>query len=394
MPHRLSFSRRRRCSRWRRRGSRPRSCVAGAPVRRRAARPRRAAPRGAAPAAARRSIASVPLDRVVAVVNDEALTQYDVNEQKRIVLAQMKTQNVHAARGRRAREAGARAADHRARAAAVREGNRHSRRRHAGRAHDPAHRAGQQAVARRIPQGAWSAKASRTRSTARTSATKSRSSACASARSTAASPSATPRSTTYLATLAAQAGGEIEYRLAHILVLVPEQASPDQIDARQRRARRGAAADAGRARISGRSPRASPMRRTPCRAATSAGARRRGCRRCSPSRCAGMKPGDVSPACCARRAASTSSSCSRRAAATRRRSSSRRALRHILIKVNEITSDAEAKAKIDRIQRPHRDRREVRGPGEAQFRGRAAPRRAATWAGSRPATRCPTSSRR
>jgi peptidyl-prolyl cis-trans isomerase SurA len=39
-----------------------------------------------------------------------------------------------------------------------------------------------------------------------------------------------------LATLESQAGGEVEYRLAHILVLVPEQASTDQIDVRQRRA--------------------------------------------------------------------------------------------------------------------------------------------------------------
>ena len=97
-----------------------------------------------------------------------------------------------------------------------------------------------------------------------------------------------------LATLEAQAGGEVEYRLAHILVLVPEQASPDQIDVRQRRAE-----DALQQVRSGtdfaRSRRASPMRPTRCRAAASAGARRRGCRRCSPIRCARMKPGDVSP---------------------------------------------------------------------------------------------------
>ena len=31
---------------------------------------------------------------MIAIVNDEALTQYDVNEQKRVVLGQMKTQNV------------------------------------------------------------------------------------------------------------------------------------------------------------------------------------------------------------------------------------------------------------------------------------------------------------
>ena len=40
----------------------------------------------------------------------------------------------------------------------------------------------------------------------------------------------------YLATLKAQNAGETEYRLAHILVLVPEQASSDQIENRRRRA--------------------------------------------------------------------------------------------------------------------------------------------------------------
>ena len=40
----------------------------------------------------------------------------------------------------------------------------------------------------------------------------------------------------YLATLKAQSGGEAEYRIAHILVIVPEQASTEQIDGRRRRA--------------------------------------------------------------------------------------------------------------------------------------------------------------
>jgi len=40
----------------------------------------------------------------------------------------------------------------------------------------------------------------------------------------------------YLATVAAQAGGEIEYLLSHILVTVPEQAGPDVVDARRQRA--------------------------------------------------------------------------------------------------------------------------------------------------------------
>jgi len=36
----------------------------------------------------------VPVDRVVAVVNDEAITQYDLDDAKRIVLQQLKQQNV------------------------------------------------------------------------------------------------------------------------------------------------------------------------------------------------------------------------------------------------------------------------------------------------------------
>src|SRR5438105_10651573 len=45
------------------------------------------------PAAASRAPV-VALDRVIAVVNDEALTQWDVSEQRRIVLQQMKASNV------------------------------------------------------------------------------------------------------------------------------------------------------------------------------------------------------------------------------------------------------------------------------------------------------------
>src|SRR5450432_3862381 len=39
--------------------------------------------------APRTSTTPVPLDRVIAVVNNEAVTQFDVNEQKRVVLSQM-----------------------------------------------------------------------------------------------------------------------------------------------------------------------------------------------------------------------------------------------------------------------------------------------------------------
>ena len=50
-----------------------------------------------APAPARGNVSldqPVLLDRVIAIVNDEALTQFDVNQQKRVVLEQMKAQKV------------------------------------------------------------------------------------------------------------------------------------------------------------------------------------------------------------------------------------------------------------------------------------------------------------
>jgi peptidyl-prolyl cis-trans isomerase SurA len=49
--------------------------------------------KAAAPAAASRAPV-VPLDRVIAVVNEEAVTQWDLSEQRRIVLQQMKASNV------------------------------------------------------------------------------------------------------------------------------------------------------------------------------------------------------------------------------------------------------------------------------------------------------------
>ena len=64
-------------------------------------------------------------------------------------------------------------------------------------------------------------------------------------------------------------------------------------------------------------------------------------------------------------------------------------VRHILIKVNEVVSEAEGEGAHRPHPRPHRDRRQVRGPGEAQFGGRDARRRAATSAGSRPGDTVP-----
>jgi peptidyl-prolyl cis-trans isomerase SurA len=152
----------------------------------------------------------------------------------------------------------------------------------------------------------------------------------------------------YLATIKAQSGGEAEYRLAHILVVVPEQASAEQIDAKRRRAEealksiRGGAdfgqvaagfSDASDA-LSGGNLGWRPGARMPTVFAEVV---------------RGMNVGDVSPVL--------------RSAAgfhivklIERRSRNDSALvdqthvRHILVRVNEITSEADAKVKIERLK--------------------------------------------
>jgi peptidyl-prolyl cis-trans isomerase SurA len=151
-----------------------------------------------------------------------------------------------------------------------------------------------------------------------------------------------------LATQEAQAGGEVEYRLAHILVLVPEQASTDQIDLRQRRAdsalqqvRSGtdfaqvaaSFSDAPDALQGG-----TLGWRTPARLPTVFA---------EPVR--KMKPGEVSAVL-----RSASGFHIVKLLETRSRNSptvlEQTRLRHILIKVNETTSNDEAKIKIERIR--------------------------------------------
>jgi peptidyl-prolyl cis-trans isomerase SurA len=152
----------------------------------------------------------------------------------------------------------------------------------------------------------------------------------------------------YLATIKAQSGGEAEYRLAHILVVVPEQASAEQIEAKRRRAAEafkniGDGADFGQVAagfsdasdaLSGGNLGWRPGARLPTVFADTV---------------RGMKVGDVSPVL-------------RSAAGFHivklidRRSQNEAALvdqmhvRHILIRVNEITSEADGKAKIDRLK--------------------------------------------
>jgi peptidyl-prolyl cis-trans isomerase SurA len=152
----------------------------------------------------------------------------------------------------------------------------------------------------------------------------------------------------YLATIKAQTGGDAEYRLAHILVLVPEQASAEQIEAKRRRAEEAlknirSGADFGQVAagfsdatdaLSGGNLGWRPGARLPTVFA---------------EQVRSMKPGDVSPVL--------------RSAAgfhivklLERRSRNEPAVvdqthaRHILVRVNEVTSEADAKAKIDRLK--------------------------------------------
>jgi peptidyl-prolyl cis-trans isomerase SurA len=152
----------------------------------------------------------------------------------------------------------------------------------------------------------------------------------------------------YLQTIKAQSGGDAEYRLAHILVLVPEQAGAEQIEAKRRRAeealkniREGADfaqiaagySDASDA-LQGGNLGWRPGARLPTVFSDVVRA---------------MKVGDVSPVL-------------RSAAGFHivklldKRSKDEPAVvdqthaRHILVRVSETTSEADAKAKIDRLK--------------------------------------------
>ena len=177
----------------------------------------------------------VPLDRVIAIVNDEALTQFDVNEQKRVVLGQMKAQNVTPPTAdvlekqllerlitervllQYAKETGIRVDDTQVERTLLRiaEDNKLS-----------AEDFRKAVEGEGIPYAKY-------RSDIRNEILIQR----LREREVEGRVSVSDAEVDHLlATLEAQAGGQVEYRLAHILVLVPEQASSEQIDARQRRA--------------------------------------------------------------------------------------------------------------------------------------------------------------
>jgi peptidyl-prolyl cis-trans isomerase SurA len=237
------------------------------------------APRPAAAPAQRPAGATVPLDRVIAVVNDEALTQYELDEMKRIVLAQMKASNVRPpaadalenqvlerlivdrALQQFAKDNGVRVDDQMVertilriaqenkltpeelRRALEREKISYAKYREDIRREVTIQRLREREVDSRVQVSEAEVE-------------------------------------NYLATVAAQAGGENEYLLAHVMVAVPEQATPDQIDARRKRAE-DALSRSRAARNSERSPPRFPTRPMRSRAVTLVGARQRGFPRCS-----------------------------------------------------------------------------------------------------------------
>jgi len=164
----------------------------------------------------------------------------------------------------------------------------------------------------------------------------------------------------FLASQEAQAGGDVEYKVSHILVLVPDRASPDQIDAKRRRAEDAlkqvkdgtdfAQVAAGFSDAQDALQGGSLGWRAPARMpAVFAEAVRQ------------MKPGDVSNVL-----RSASGFHIVKLAETRSRNAptvvEQTHVRHILIKVNEVVSEAEGKARIDRI----RDRIDTGGKFEDQ----------------------------
>ncbi|HWZ70652.1 MAG TPA: peptidylprolyl isomerase [Casimicrobiaceae bacterium] len=177
----------------------------------------------------------VNVDRVVAVVNDEAITQYDLDDAKRIVLQQLKQQNVQAPAQdildkqvlermmtersllQFAKENGVKVDDTQIERAILRiaQENKLS-------AEDFRKALAKENI--EYPRYREDVRRELTMQRLREREVDSKITV------------SDAEVDQYLATLKLQNGGEAEYKLAHILVMVPEQASAEQIDAKKRRA--------------------------------------------------------------------------------------------------------------------------------------------------------------
>ncbi len=321
------------------------AAAAQAPTPAPATGPRPGATRPAPPPLSNAKI--VTLDRVVAVVNDEAVTQYDLDEQKRTVTTQMKAQNVtpppadvldkqlleriitERALMQYAKETGVRVDDVQVertiarvaqenkmtgdqfRKAVEREGISYAKYREDIRSEIMVQRLRDREVESKISVS-------------------------------------DAEVDNFLATMKTQTGGETEYRLAHILVTVPEQASPEQIDVRRRRAEEALKQIQGGTDFAqvaaGFSDAPDALKggdlgwRAPARLPTVFS---------EPVR--SMKPGEVSPVL-----RSPTGFHIVKVEEIRSRNEptvvEQTRARHILVKVNEVTSESDGKIKIERIK--------------------------------------------
>jgi peptidyl-prolyl cis-trans isomerase SurA len=297
--------------------------------------------------APRASTANVQLDRVVVVVNNEAVTQYDVNEQKRLVLAQMRDAKVQPPAGdalekqaverlvteramlQYAKESGIRVDDQMVERTILRIAQENKMTPEEFR---------KVLEREKIPYAKYREDIRRevTIQRIREREVDSRVSV------------SDAELDAYLATVAAQAGGETEYQISHILVTVPEQASPDQINTRKARAEDALAQVKSGKEFKEVAATFSDAPdgikggdlgwRTPARLPVA-----------FVEAAKDMKKGDVSAVLRSPggfHVIKLVDSRSRNAPTVVEQTHAR----HVLIRVNEITSDTEARAKIDRIR--------------------------------------------
>jgi peptidyl-prolyl cis-trans isomerase SurA len=305
------------------------------------------APRPGAAPAARAPVASVPLDRVVAVVNNEAVTQFDVNEQKRLVVAQMRDAKVQPlppdvlekqvlerliterAMLQYAKESGIRVDDQTVERTVLRIAQENKLSPEDFR---------KVLEREKIPYAKYREDIRREVTIQRIREREVDSRVQVS----------DAELDAYLATVAAQAGGEMEYQVSHIMISVPEQASPDQINARRKRAEDALAQIKGGKDFKEVAATFSDAPdgikggdlgwRTPARLPV-----------VFVEAAKDMNKGDVSPVLRSPggfHVIKLVDSRSRNAPTVVEQTHAK----HILIRVNEITADKEARAKIDRIR--------------------------------------------
>jgi len=183
----------------------------------------------------RAPVAIIPLDRVIAVVNDEAVTQWDLREQRRILLEQLKASNIQPPTAdvldkqvlerliteraimQYAKETGVRVDDTMVERAILRIAEENKLKpdefRKVLERENIQYAAYREDIRRQIMLQRVRDREVDSKITVTDAEVDN-----------------------YLATVAAQAGGEREYLLSHVYVTVPEQASADQIETRSRRA--------------------------------------------------------------------------------------------------------------------------------------------------------------